>query len=272
LNKADGVLQPGVVGLPAPPMRKAKAPAMTLGLHEKQRKSRRRTWWILLIGVIALLVEFVQLRFAGMAGYEVAKIDMERLQTHIGEQEAAIRNLEAEKQQLANAAKAADDRAREWERKYDLGVPNGISKELFDQMQAQLQKGVPADRMALFIGQASKPRSCDPAPESIQLYVRTGIGKPGGKFETTFGGHRLTVSINGDPAVNKDGQKEAWFDTEKPVTVNFTDPVGTTWDMSGVLPLNRQMVVGDSEFQISFDVEEKRRGYAQVTSARCNFP
>ena len=245
---------------------------MSLGLHERQQKARLRTWWILLVVIIAVLFEILLIKFAIMTGVELSKIDIARLDERIVELQTEIKTLEAHKQQLANAAKAADDRSKEWERKYDLGVPNGISKELFDQMQAQLQKGVPPDRMALFIGQASKPRSCDPAPESVQLYVRTGIGKPGGKFETTFGGHRLTVTINGDPAVNKDGQKEAWFDTEKPVTVNFTDPVGTTWDMSGVLPLNRQMVVGDSEFQISFGVEEKRRGYAQITSARCNFP
>jgi uncharacterized small protein (DUF1192 family) len=245
---------------------------MTLGHHERQQRARRRFWWILLIGVIVLVANLVLWKFLVMVGQELSKIDIDKLDTRIAELQTNIKTLEAEKQQLANAAKAADDRSKEWERKYSLGVPNGISKELFDQMQAQLQKGVPADRMALFIGQASKPRSCDPAPESIQLYVRTGIGKPGGKFETTFGGHRLTVTMNGDPAVNKDGQKEAWFDTEKPITVTFTDPVGQSWDMSGLLPLKRQMVVGDSEFQIDFAIEDKRRGYVAVTSARCNFP
>lgn len=245
---------------------------MTLGLHERQQKSRRRFWWVLLIGLIIALFQALLLRFFFMTGMELSKIDIARLDDRILELQGTIKTLEAEKQQLANAAKAADDHAKEWERKYELGVPNGVSKELFDQMQAQLQNGVPPDRMGLFIGQASKPRSCDPQPESIQLYVRTGIGKPGGKFETTFGGHRLTVTMNGDPAVNKDGQKEAWFDTEKPITVIFTDPVGQSWDMSGVLPLKRQMVVGDSEFQIDFAIEEKRRGYVAVTSARCNFP
>jgi hypothetical protein len=245
---------------------------MTLGHHERQQRARRRFWWILLVGVVVLVANLVLWKFLVMVGQELSKIDIAKLDGQIAQLQTNIKTLEAEKQQLANAAKAADDRSKEWERKYSLGVPNGISKELFDQMQAQLQKGVPADRMALFIGQASKPRSCDPAPESIQLYVRTGIGKPGGKFETTFGGHRLTVTMNGDPAVNKDGQKEAWFDTEKPITVIFTDPVGQSWDMSGVLPLKRQMVVGDSEFQIDFAIEEKRRGYVAVTSARCNFP
>jgi len=245
---------------------------MTLGLHERQQKARRRTWWILLIGVIAFLVEILLLRFAVMSGVELSKIDMARLQTHIDEQQATIKALEADKQQLANAAKAADDQVKEWERKYTIGVPNGMSKTLFDQMQAQLQKGVPPDRMGLFIGQASKPRSCDPEPETVQLYVRTGIGKPGGKFETTFGGHRLNVTLNGDPAVNEDGQKEAWYDTEKPITVTFTDPVGESSELSGILPLHQQMVVGDSEFVIDLAVEEKRRGYAQVIAARCNFP
>ena len=147
-----------------------------------------------------------------------------------------------------------------------------MSKTLFDQMQAQLQKGVPPDRMALFIAQSSKPRSCDPEPEIIQLYVRTGIGKPGGKFETTFGGHRLTMTLSGEPAVNPEGQKEAWYDTTKPLTVTFTDPVGESSEITGILPLNHQMVVGDSEFQVALAVPEKRRGYVDVTSARCNFP
>lgn len=245
---------------------------MSLGLHERQQRARRRTWWILLIGVIAAMAAFLLLSYAFQTGRELAKIDIAKLEAHIAEQQAAIGTLEAEKQQLANAAKTAADQVQEWERKYAIGVPNGISKTLFDQMQVQLQKGVPPDRMALFIDQSVKPRSCDPEPESIQLYVRTGIGKPGGKFETTFGGHRLTVTLSGEPAVNKDDQKEAWYDTEKPVTVTFTDPVGKSWDVNGALPLNHQMVVGDSEFQIAFAIEEKRRGYALVTAKRCNFP
>lgn len=245
---------------------------MTLGLHERQQKARRRLWWILLIGVISAMAAFLLLSFAFQTGRELSKIDIQKLEDRIAEQQATIKKQEGEKQQLVNAAKAAADQVQEWERKYALGVPNGISKTLFDQMQTQLQKGVPPDRMALFIAQASKPRSCDPEPESIQLYVRTGIGKPGGKFETTFGGHRLTVALNGDPAVNEDGQKEAWFDTEKPISVTFTDPLGQSSELNGVLPLKHQMVVGDSEFQISFAVEEKRRGYTLVTSARCNFP
>jgi hypothetical protein len=245
---------------------------MSLGLHERQLRARRRTWWFLLVGLITGAIGFLLISFAFQTGRELSKIDIAKLDERIVEQQAAIRKLEGEKQQLVNAARAAADQVQEWQRKYEIGVPNGISKTLFDQMQAQLQKGVTSDRMALFIAQSSKPRSCDPEPESIQLYVRTGIGKPGGKFETTFGGHRLTVTLNGEPAVNEDGQKEAWFDTTKPITVTFTDPMGQTSEISGILPLNHQMVVGDSEFQVALAIPEKRRGYADVTSARCNFP
>jgi hypothetical protein len=245
---------------------------MTLGLHERQLRARRRTWLFLLIGLLTATVASMLIFYSFQTGRELAKIDIAKLEARIDEQQAVIKKLENEKQDLAKTVKAAADQVQEWQRKYELGVPNGISKELFDQMQAQLQKGVTAGRMALFIAQSSKPRSCDPEPESIQLYVRTGIGKPGGKYETTFGGHRLTVTLNGEPAVNEDGQKEAWFDTAKPITVTFTDPVGESTEISGVLPLDHQMVVGDSEFQIALAVPDKRRGYADVTSARCNFP
>ena len=245
---------------------------MTLGLHERQQRARRRTWWILLIGMITAVVAFLLITFAFQTGRELSKIDIAKLEARIGEQQAAIKKLDGEKLQLVNAAKAAADQVQEWQRKYEIGVPNGMSKTLFDQMQAQLQKGVGPDRMALFIAQSSKPRSCDPEPEIIQLYVRTGIGKPGGKFETTFGGHRLTVTLSGEPAVNAEGQKEAWYDTTKPVTVTFTDPVGESSEVTGTLPLNHQMVVGDSEFQVALAVPEKRRGYVDVKSARCNFP
>jgi hypothetical protein len=245
---------------------------MSLGLHERQLRARRRTWWFLLIGLITAGVAFLLIAFAFQTGRELSKIDIAKLESHIDDQQAAIRKLEGEKLQLVNAAKAAADQVQDWQRKYEIGVPNGMSKTLFDQMQAQLQKGVPPDRMALFIAQSSKPRSCDPEPEIIQLYVRTGIGKPGGKFETTFGGHRLTMTLSGEPAVNPEGQKEAWYDTTKPLTVTFTDPVGESSEITGILPLNHQMVVGDSEFQVALAVPEKRRGYVDVTSARCNFP
>ena len=245
---------------------------MTLGLHERQQRAKRRMWWVLLIGVGAAAFVFLAVIFIFQTARELSKIDMEKRDQEIAALNARIQQQEVEKQHLAYQTKAAMDQVEDWKRKYDIGVPNGISKTLFDQMQVQLQKGVPPDRMALFIDQAAKPRSCDPAPENIQLYVRTGIGKPGGKFETTFGGHRLNLALNGDPAVNDDGQKEAWFDTEKPINVTFTDPLGQHSELNGILPLKHQMVVGDSEFQIAIAVEEKRRGYVQVTAARCNFP
>jgi hypothetical protein len=246
-------------------------PNMSLGLQERQQRAKRRMWVNLLRGAAAAVVVIVCAAFAYLTGYDLAKIDLAKQQRRIDEQQAAIKVLETEKQRLVITAKAAADQVQEWERKYQLGVPNGISKTLFDRMQAKLQSGVPPDRMALFIEQSSKPRSCDPQPEREQLYVRTGIGKAG-KFETTFGGHRLTVALNGEPAVNAEGQKEAWFDTAKPITVTLTDPVGQSTELNSVLPLNHQLVVADSEFRLSFAVEEKRRGYALVISARCNFP
>jgi hypothetical protein len=229
-------------------------------------------WWVLLVGIGAAAFVFLAVIFLFQTARELSKIDIEKRDQQIAALKGKIQQQEGEKQQLANQTKAAMDQVEEWKRKYELGVPNGVSKTLFDQMQVQLQKGVPPERMALFIDQAAKPRSCDPEPESVQLYVRTGIGKPGGKFETTFGGHRLNVTLNGDPAVNADGQKEAWFDTEKAISVMFTDPLGQHSELSGILPLKHQMVIGDSEFQIAIAVEEKRRGYALVTAARCNFP
>ena len=101
--------------------------------------------------------------------------------------------------------------------------------------------------------------------------MKTAIGKPGKEASAAFADRKITVTAEGQSAVDANGQKESWFDPTRPITLHFAQLDGTTTETTGVVPLNHQLVVGDSEFRFAVELDD-RKGFAQVTTQRCNFP
>jgi hypothetical protein len=112
---------------------------------------------------------------------------------------------------------------------------------------------------------------CDDKPETKRVQVKTPIGKTGKDATAVFADHKVTVTADGQPALDNKGQKESWFDPAQPITVHFAPLAGQAIDASGVVPLQHHMVIGDSEFRFSVDVD-KSKGFATVTGERCDFP
>lgn len=252
-------------------MREAAKAGMSLGLGDRQVRARRRLLWGLAKWTAALAMIGLAGLFVYQTGTSLAEIDVQRKSDQIAELTNQATGLQAENTALKATASQAQARAREWEQRYQAEVPTGDRKLLLDLATRKLEDGVDVARLTFLINAASTARVCDTEPESKRLRVTTPIGKVGKDASAAFADRTITVTADGVPAVNEKGEKESWFDPAQPITVQFTPPNGQTIAATGIVPLQHQMVTGDSEFHFSIDIDE-RKGFALVTSERCNFP
>jgi hypothetical protein len=252
-------------------MREASKAGMSLGLAARQARARRRLLWVLAKWTVALAMIGLAGLFAYKTGTSLAEIDVQRK----GEQIAALTDrasaLEAENTVLKATASQAQAQARDWEQRYKTEVPTGDRKVILDLATRKLNDGVDIARLTFLISAAANARVCDTELESKRLRVKTPIGKAGKEISATFADRKITITADGVPAVNEKGEKESWFDPAQPVTVQFTPLNGQTVAATGIVPLQHRMVMGDSEFHFSIDIDE-RKGFAMITSERCNFP
>jgi hypothetical protein len=240
-------------------------------MADRQARARRRLLWgvakwtagLALIGLAGL--------FAYKTGTSLAEIDAGRKIEQIADLTNRANGLQTENGALKATVAQAQAQAREWEQRYKAEVPTGDRKALLDLATRRLDDGVDVARLTFLINAAANARVCDTEPESKRLRVKTPIGKAGKETSAAFADRKVTVTADGVPAVNEKGEKESWFDPAQPITVQFAQLDGQTVAATGMVPLQHQMVMGDSEFRFSIDIDE-RKGFAVVTSERCNFP
>jgi hypothetical protein len=244
---------------------------MSLGLADRQARARRRLFWGLAKWTVALAMIGLAGGFAYKTGTSLAEIDVQRKSEQIAELTDRAGALQTENTALKATASQAQAQARDWEQRYKAEAPTGDRKVLLDLATRKLDEGVAMTRLTFLINAASNARTCDTEPESKRLRVKTPIGKAGKETSAAFADRKITVTADGVPAVNEKGEKESWFDPAQPVTIQFTPLNGRTVAATGVVPLQHQMVLGDSEFHFTIDIDE-RKGFAVVTSERCNFP
>lgn len=244
---------------------------MSLGSADRQARARRRLLWGGAKWTVALAMIGLAGLFAYRTGTSVGDIDAQRKNEEIARLTAQAQALQTDNAGLKATATLAQTRAQEWEKRYTAEVPTGDRKLLLDLATRKLGEGVDMARLTFLINAASNARVCDTEPESKRLRVKTPIGKAGKETSAAFADRKITVTADGVPAVNEKGEKQSSFDPTQPITVQFAPLDGQTVAATGIVPLQHQMVMGDSEFRFSIDIDE-RKGFAVVTSERCNFP
>lgn len=244
---------------------------MSLGMAERQARARRRVLWGLVKGTAVFALIGLAMLLAYRTGTSIAEIDEQRINTQIAQLTRQVQTLQTENAGLRTRAAQAQQQIKDVEERYKAQLPAGDSKALLDLANSKLSEGVDMARLTFLINAASNPRVCDEKPETKRLQVKTPIGKTGKEASAAFADRKITVTADGEPALDGKGQKESWFDPAQPITVHFAPLAGQVVDASGVVPLQHQMVVGDSEFRFSIDVDD-RKGFATVTGERCNFP
>jgi TolA-binding protein len=244
---------------------------MSLGMAERQARARRRVIWAVVKWTAALAVVLLAGLFAYETGTSLAEIDVRKKSDKIAELTTHLQTLQTENAGLRARVTQAQQQAKEVEQHYQAQIPTGDSKTLLDLANRKIAEGADVARLTFLINAASNPRVCDEKPETKRMQVKTPIGKTGKEATAAFADRKITVTADGQPALDGKGQKESWFDPAQPITVHFAPLAGQVVDASGVVPLQHQMVVGDSEFRFSVDIDE-RKGFATITGERCNFP
>lgn len=244
---------------------------MSLGMAERQARARRRVIWGVVKWTAALALIGLAGLFAYKTGTSLAEIDVRKKNDKIAELTVQLQTLQTENAGLRAGAAQVQQQMKEAEQRHKAEMPMGDSKALLDLANRKLGEGVDVARLTFLINAASNPRVCDDKPETKRVQVKTPIGKTGKDASAAFADRKITVTAEGQPALDDKGQKEAWFDPVQPITVHFAPLGGQVIDASGVVPLQHQMVIGGSEFRFSVNVDQ-RKGFAMVTGERCNFP
>ncbi len=186
---------------------------------------------------------------------------LQRAEQHAADAARTIARLESERARVE--AGLADSEAR-----YRHDLPQGARLELLARLDERLAAGVAPERLRQVIAATENDRACEP-PVTRRLVVRTPLVH-GGATSVSFADNQLTVIADGTPARDAQNNPEAWFDPEKPVTVQFVSPAGRAGEASGRLPLQHAIVIGDFEYR--FQITAGGRGALNVTGDRCKYP
>lgn len=242
---------------------------MSLGLRESRNRRRRRFWvsaakFLLVLGGIGALGFY-----AYNTGSTLAEHDVTVLREEIGQLTTTNQTLLSENESLKAELAAANRQAASWQSRYEREVPTGEIKRITDLVAEKARAGVALDRLAFLVDAAGNLGACDNQPATKRFIVPTPLYS-GANSSVGFADGAVTVTAEGQSAVNESGQTEAWFDPAQPVTLRFTQLGGETSAVTGVLPLYHSVLVGESEYR--FTAVAGDRGFLNVTGDRCKFP
>lgn len=242
---------------------------MTFGIHDTRPRRRRGLQWTFLKVLLVLLFMLGLGLFAYEGGSMLAQRSVVVLKKQVSELDGKLAALGQENAELEAAVAASEARAAEWQGRYEQEVPTGRGKELFDLVRERLGAGIESDRLAFLIGAAENRKSCDAETATKRFFVQTPLYQ-GANDSVSFAQERITITAQGETAVNQAGDREGWFDPAKQLTLRFTELGGKTSDKTGTLPLHQSIVIGDSEYRFSAVAGD--RGFVKVTGTKCPFP
>ena len=241
---------------------------MTLGLHDYERRRRRR-FWVRTVKFLAFVGVLLGVGlFAYQMGVEQVKAREAGLRAENAQLSQANADLTRSVASLRMAAQTAETRAAELEARLTRELPTGDLARLTELARERLAAGVDPRRLVFVLNQIRTPRQCE-KPENKRFILPTPIYK-GPNSAVGFANGAVTVSGEGTPARSSAGNAEGWFDPAAPVTIRFTEAGGRQTEAAGILPLHHVVVAAGIEHQ--FKVVAGARSFVEVTSERCPFP
>lgn len=243
---------------------------MSFGLRESRsfaRRQRRGRFYKRLFILAALGGLGI---FAYTSGTTLSQRSLDQAHADISRLETQTDKLERRNAALRNAATVDRQEIAALKRRYDTDVPKGERQKLMALIDEQIGKGAKAERLSFLIAAASTEEKCDGAPITKRFLVRTPL-YDGPAASVQFADGALTVTAEGEPAVDEAGRILGWYDPAKPIVLGLA-PIGQTpQNLGGTLPMHSKLVVNGSEYRLTL-VAGDRRGFVNVTADRCQFP
>lgn len=241
---------------------------MSLGLYDYERRHRRRVWGRLFRFGFYLAFILGLALFAYQTGIEQHRAKEEELRSRIEDLRADAADWEAYADRKEDELEAAIRQLEQLSAQYRREVPTGELRRLTDLVAARLQEGIDPQRLAFFIEAAGPPQDCS-QPQTRSFFMATPLWD-GPNTSTAFAEGRIIVSGLGENARDGQGQVLPQFDPTEEVTLTFATIDGAETSVTGTLPLQHSIVVGNDEFR--FSVTEGRTSMVDVTADRCPFP
>lgn len=239
-------------------------------LGRRRQTQRRKLLW----NAARLLLGLALLAFFAIAGYESGRSES----AHLLERQAQeLDDAAAEKLDLMEQLATVEDRLARLESQlqslrldYAANVPPAELKPLLNLLQARMRAGVALERLAFVIEQAGRERDCRPGVETRRLPVRTPITTVLDNA-VAFADRRITVSGDGRPARDANGEPLDWFDPGGPVTLRFLTITGELSRAAGRLPLVHSVILDDREWHFQATAA-REPGFIEITGQSCAYP
>lgn len=204
--------------------------------------------------------------YAHNVGKDLALEQVKELNEHLTEEIETSAKLRSEIAGLQAALGAERDKVDMWRARYEKDVPTEIEMPILAAVRARLEAGVTPERIATVVSIARDDVACESLGESKRFFVNNEISR-GANDSVTFANGTITITGDGTAARNANGQPEAWFDADAPVTVNFVHLGGEVSQVTGLLPLHNSMAIGDVEYR--FTAVAGGRSFVRVTGQKC---
>ncbi|MEX1147554.1 MAG: hypothetical protein WEB93_04135 [Sphingomonadales bacterium] len=227
--------------------------------RREQRKRRQRLLFGLVKWSFFLGLVLAAGIYAWYTGSSVAERESQQLA-------ARVTSLDAEVSDLQKSL--AEVRARE----ADLQdrIPSASEQAVLELVRQRVADGVDPDRIAGLVAAVTAEENCEGDLQNRRFRVRTPLGDESGTF-ASFAGAALTLTADGDDALDDEGRAQAWFDSTKPVRLTVRHVNGATSTAEGTLPLAHAMAVGDTEYRFQLTAADLR-GFVTATMDRCAYP
>ncbi len=230
--------------------------------HHRQKARRKLMGNLLLLGALLgmgwMAYGYGERQMAARMGQRVDEV------TELTKERDSLRQQVVD---LQAAAIVSQQTISELETRYREQIPDDGIGEMVKTLREKLASGVSRERMGIILAAATNPRNCR-SRETRRFMLSTTLNQ-GTDTAATFASGAVTVSGEGLNAVNDQGQKEAWYDPAKKVTIKFRAIGGKVSIAEGVLPLTHTII--DDTLEYRYTIEAGPRGFVAVSGDLCDY-
>jgi hypothetical protein len=244
---------------------------MTLsgGHYGGRRRNRAPVTRNVLAWTAALVVISAAGLYAYRTGTALAMRQTEDLRAQVSALTEEVAGLEQTNAGLQNALEGQQARNLSLLEQYRTDVPDEESQEILRLVRGKLAEGVPAQRLSEIVEAAAAEWECASESLTRRFVVQTPTTS-GSNAAVSFAEGTLIVTGTGISELDAQGRPLAWYNPAEPISLSFTPIDGEPTNISGLLPLQHSMVIGESIYRFSALAGET--SFVNVTGVACAYP